>query len=321
MLQLQVLQTGTKLFPESDNVSVQIGQLITDTMSPVMLVHSDTGSSAILKLYDRRFGTQFRAYYRNFTPYDDQAKAAFHSFLQRGVMGPFLEELDEEQSRTGHTPRTASELRDEADGVTKFEAALWRFANKDFKTETEAYTRLQDLQGVSIPKLYAVMRLLTGSKKDGYLDIYGVLLEPIVGWSLDALPDSPDTPASQEEWTSIIQHAVDAAHEVNKRGIILDDSAPRNVVVDQTTYQPFLIDFAQCFFKDTMFSPREEEAEGWDADLEYCEIARDHDNPGAIGRVMQRRLQKMFGWKLDIAYPESGDLLSEIKRQTRSPDT
>ncbi|KAH7265499.1 uncharacterized protein BKA55DRAFT_685966 [Fusarium redolens] len=288
ILELHILQTQTNLLRQSDKVSVRINQLITNTMATVARVSFDTGC-AVLKLYDRRFGTQFRKCYNKNIPYFDQAKAAYHSFLQRGAMGPFIEELDDEQSKTDVIPRTTREIRDEPDGVARFEAALWRSAHNHFKTETEAYMRMQDLQGVLIPKLYAVVRVVTkeNSLENGYLDVPGILLEPIAGHSLSDLLDAPCAPVTKQEWSSIIQRAVDSAHEINKRGIVLDDSAPRNVAVDQTSHQPFLVDFAQV-----------------------------HNNPAAIGLPMERRLRKKFGWKLDIAYPESDDLLSKSKCQT-----
>ncbi|KAF5966167.1 hypothetical protein FBULB1_11796 [Fusarium bulbicola] len=321
VLQLQILQTNTDVLPQNDTVSVTISELITCTMSPVVRVNFDTGC-AILKLYDRRFGSSFRGSYGKNIPYCDQAQAAFHSFLQRGAMGPFLKELDDELSSPDVTvPRYASQLRDEPDGVAKFEAALWRNANNGFKTETEAYTRMQDLQGVLIPKLYAVVHVVTAKENtqqyNEYLDIHGILLEPIAGCSLrDLITAPPYAPTTKEEWSSIVQCAVDSVHEINKRGIVLGDSAPCNVVVGQTSHHVFFVDFAGCFFRDTMFYDWEKEAEGWDAAAEYCEVVRTHNNPAAIGLPMVRRVRKKFGWNLDIIYPESDDMLSETKSQT-----
>ncbi|PNP85141.1 hypothetical protein FNYG_01529 [Fusarium nygamai] len=275
VLELHILQTNTDLLPQSDTVSVRISQLITSTMSTVVRVDFDTGC-AILKLYDRRFGAQFRECYDENIPYCDRAKAAYHSFLQRGAMEPFLQELDDELSTPGVIPRTASDIRDELDGVARFEAALWRNADKAFKTETEAYTRC----------------------------------------SLNDLIAAPCAPTTEEEWFSIVQSAVDSTHEINKRGIVLDDSAPRNVVVDQTTHQVFIVDFSECFFRDTMFDRLAKKAEGWNAEAKYCEVVRANDNPGAIGLPMVRRVRKKFGWNLDIVYPKSDDLFSESKCQT-----
>jgi hypothetical protein len=60
-------------------------------------------------------------------------------------MGPFVKELDDEENSADPDTdrRTAWSVRDESDGVAKFEAALWRKANKHFKNEVEAYERLK----------------------------------------------------------------------------------------------------------------------------------------------------------------------------------
>ncbi|KAG9499666.1 hypothetical protein J7337_008125 [Fusarium musae] len=287
-------------------------------MSIVVRVNFDTGC-VILKLYDRRFGAQFRECYDENIPYCDKAKAAYHAFLQRDAMEPFLQELDDERSTPGVIPRIAIDIRDELDGVARFEAALWRNADKAFKTETEVYTRMQDLQGVLIPKLYATVRVVTAKEnkqEDEYLDIHGILLEPIAGCSLNDLIAATCAPTTKEEWFSIAQSAVHSTHEINKRGIVLDDSTPRNVVIDQTTHQAFIVDFSECFFRDTMSDRWAKEAEGWNAEAEYCEVVRANDNPGAIGLPMARRVRKKFGWNLDIVHPKSNGLLSESKCQT-----
>ncbi|EWG38573.1 hypothetical protein FVEG_01763 [Fusarium verticillioides 7600] len=259
--------------PISFPVRYGLGQLITSTIFIVVRVNFDAGC-AIVELYDPRFGTQFRECYDENIPYCDTAKAAYHAFMQRRAMEPFLQELDDERSTPGVIPRTASDIRDEPDGVARFEAALWRNADKAFKTETEAYTRMQDLQGVLIPKLYATVRVVTAKEnkqEDEYLDIHGILLEPIAGCSLNDLIAATCAPTTKEEWFSIARSAVDSTHEINKRGIVLDDSTPRNVVIDQTTHQAFIVDFSECFFRDTMSDRWAKEAEGWNAEAEYCE--------------------------------------------------
>jgi hypothetical protein len=42
------------------------------------------------------------------------------------------------------------------------------------------------------------------------------------------------------------------AHEINELGIIMWDAAPRNVVVDQQSHTPRIIDFAQGRFRDKL---------------------------------------------------------------------
>ncbi|KAF5562057.1 serine threonine kinase fnkB [Fusarium napiforme] len=268
VLELHILQSNTDLLPQSVTISVRISQLITNPMPIVVRVNFDTGC-AILKLYDRLFGAQFRECDDKNIPYCDKAKATYDSFLQRGATEPFLQELDDERSTPREIPRRGSDIRDEPDGVARFEAMLWRYAYKAFKTETEAYTRMQGLQGVLVPKPYATVRVVTArenTQEDECLDIHGILLEPIAGCSLSDLIAAPWAPTTKEEWFSIVQSAVDSTHEINKRGIGLCDSVPRNVVVDQTTHQVFIVDFAECFFRDTMFDRWAKKAEGWNAE-------------------------------------------------------
>ncbi|KAF5259175.1 hypothetical protein FOXYS1_10213 [Fusarium oxysporum] len=83
-----------------------------------------------------------------------------------------------------------------------------------------------------------------------------------------------------------------------------------------STMVVFLVDFTQCFFRDTMFDPWDEDAKHWDADTECCEVVRMCDNPAAIALPMVRRLREKFGWKLDIVYPESDDPLPKSNCQT-----
>ncbi|VTT76273.1 unnamed protein product [Fusarium fujikuroi] len=56
------------------------------------------------------------------------------------------------------------ELQAEPDEVARFEALLWRYTDKHFKTETEAYMHVGDLQGVLIPRFYAAVRVSTSKK-------------------------------------------------------------------------------------------------------------------------------------------------------------
>lgn len=50
----------------------------------------------------------------------------------------------------------------------------------------------------------------------------------------------------------------------------MDDYTPRNVVVGQQLQTPFLVDFAQCDFREEMVRMWEEvgwtDEEGWDSD-------------------------------------------------------
>ena len=156
-----------------------------------------------------------------------------------------------------------------------------------------------------------------------YSEVWGVLLEGIDGYTLEGITTSPLAPPAhdQKEWRQIIQSAVDLAHEINKRGIIMQDSAPRNVVVDKWSQTPRIIDFAQCRFRDKLTERWQRwkwhEHDDWDPDVEYWELVERRDNPGAIGAVMIKRVQRATGVKLEIDwwFKECRAIITEIKRR------
>ncbi|KAI6754895.1 hypothetical protein HG530_012647 [Fusarium avenaceum] len=209
-------------------------------------------SDPILEVYNGHMGSQFRKFDSDYIPYDKQAKATYHQFLQSGAMGPFLKELyDEEKSADPHTdPHTACGVRNESDGVAKFEASLWRNVDKQFKSEVEAYERLKEVQGALVPRPYAVMRLFLAEEGPAgeatHLDVYAIILQAISGPTLQELPERPSPPSTEQEFTSIVQHAVDATPQLVKWGIPLEDSAPRSVMLDQSlNSQPLFVEFAR----------------------------------------------------------------------------
>ncbi|KAG4291614.1 hypothetical protein FPRO06_13835 [Fusarium proliferatum] len=188
----------------------------------VKLKTPNAPNRAILKLHDREFGSSLRS-----------------------------------SKKDKHLPCPA-DWRLESGGQAKFEAALWWETRTHFETEVEAYKRLKDIQGLFIPRMYASIRCLTTSASasknvDDYYSVNDILLQFIPGRSLWDLPESPSSPTSQQEWASIVQRIVQGAHEINKREVILNDSCPRNVAVDADSHQPFIIDLAQCYFKDQLF--------------------------------------------------------------------
>ena len=116
----------------------------------------------------------------------------------------------------------------------------------------------------------------------------------------------------------MIQTAADTAHEVNKRGILMEDCAPRNVMVDARVQKPFIIDLAQCLFKDRMVKDWLERGwadddDDWDPDIEYWERVQHQNNPADIGVVMGPRLLQQRGIKLDIKLPDYDGIMKEIK--------
>ncbi|KAJ3541644.1 hypothetical protein NM208_g4511 [Fusarium decemcellulare] len=316
------------------------------TMSPVMLVNFSTASGAsaqaILKLYDRRFGTHLRVLYGKHAPCQLEDEDAFRFFLSQGKMEPFIRELEEE-NKNSLIPLSASSFYDNSpDGRARYEAALWHEANEHFNNETQAYAQLIDLQGTSIPQVYAHIRLTSPgyntnasdsrlqpeTETEKYLHINGILIEVITGYNLWDLPISAAAPSDKTKWPAIIQQAVDKAYEINKRGLILKDSGPRNVMVDQSSETPFIIDLAQCYFKDRLFALWEEislgeyERDGddededeWNPEVEYWERVRSSNNPASIGLLMTKRLLLSAELEVDINYPDYKKIINDTKRQ------
>ncbi|KAF4988841.1 hypothetical protein FGRMN_9515 [Fusarium graminum] len=345
-LELRIVQSSSDPIPQSqETVTVNITRLITETMSPVMKVTFGTecgSTSAILKLYDRRFGTHFRDLDGKYSPCRDQDEAAYQLFLQEGKMGPFLEELEDKKNSIVPPSPWCYYYEEDSDdplpdGVARFEAALWYEANQYFKNETKAYGLLQESQGKSVPRMYAHVRLTPPSidssatkdpDSEDYLLVHGVLMEFIPGFNLMDLAKFLPT-ADLSEWSAIAQHAVDAVHDINKRGIILLDSGPRNAMVDESTKNPFIIDLAQCYFKDELIELWEEmglkdyekaedelEDEGpWHEEIEYWRHVRSHQNPASVGLVLNQHIKKMRNVELKVNYPNYAKIIADTRDQ------
>ncbi|KAL2193174.1 hypothetical protein P885DRAFT_46007 [Corynascus similis CBS 632.67] len=333
-LQLQIIRLCGDL-PLSQSVTSRILKVLSMTMSPVTEVSIKTLSGsefrAVLKLYDRCFGRNLREIRRKHAPHT-AADVAFQSFVRQGKMAPFLRVLEHDK-KTADVPVQSYRYHDSTvEGKSKFEAALWQECIEHFECETEVYARLEDLQGKLIPYMYAHVCIapsdlnipadLLQSQNAPYFEVRGVLLEVVDGYRLWDIATSQDAPADPKQWPAIIQTAVDAAHQINTRGILMEDCAPRNVMVDTRLQKPFIIDFAQCLFKDKMITRWLENGyadddDDWVPEGEYWERVRQHDNPGAIGAVMRTRLLQQKGIELDVKFPDCYKIIEEVERAGR----
>ncbi|KAF5988717.1 hypothetical protein FBULB1_1325 [Fusarium bulbicola] len=291
-LNLDMIESHHDALLSTETVTAHVAQVITATMSPVMLIklktpcaHAYALNRATLKLYDRRFGSLLRRSKKGkHLPCRVQDEAAFCSFVDCGDMGPFINEIEEDR-RTKMLTNSAADWRLEPGVHAKFEAALWWEARSHFETKVEAYKRLKDLQGVFAPRMYASVRFSPSSASGDTTEYYS------------------------QEWTLIVQRAVQGAYEINQRDILLKDSCPRNVVVGADSHQPFIIDLAQCYFKDQLFKDWEhfgfgEGQEDWTPEAQWCESVRCRDNPGSIALSMQSKLKRVKGISIDVKYPE-----------------
>jgi hypothetical protein len=323
-LELQVRKSYSPNLPS--RVTATISKVLSMTMSVVLDVtfQSRHGPPVhrVLKLYDRRFGSCLREVDGDrAAPHTQENEAAFEAFVRRGMMPGFLRHRNErDDPEESVLPVRAWEFLDldkEPDRtkrLAKYEAALWQDCSEYFECETKAYHRLAKLQGTLVPRLYAHVSLLSATKlatnippeAAPYFEVRGILLERIDGYCLDNLTLGP-LPKDLRTWQHIIQLAADAAYEINKHGVIMEDCAPRNVVVDEKSQTPRIVDLAPCIFRDEMVSEWYEwgwnEDEDWDPEIEYWEQVCSRSNPGAIAAVMANRIQRKTGVKLEFKYP------------------
>jgi hypothetical protein len=307
---------------------------MSSVMRVIVIPESGRTFDAVLKLYDRRFGLDLRGngYLTEHWPLTVAKEALFESFARSDAINSFFTKLaqDREKSWLGissdhftEDPYSDDEhaccIDDDADKRVKYEAALWQECEKMFDREVKAYEHLKDFQGTEVPRLLASVRL-TGSSSiiprdlidepaAKYWDVKGVLLQYVNGFNLSDLGDSSIDP---KNWEALVQRSVDLAHKINISGLVMEDCAPRNVIVDQQSQQPFFIDFAQSWLKKNMdisYSLRPGPDEGEDDDGndlnpedEYWERARRKDNPGAIGTVMTTRLKRQKNVEIKIQY-------------------
>ena len=265
-------------FPKS--VRALITSTLNMTMSPVLNVMTfdpikpRPHIQAVLKLYDRRFGTDLREGGHKYVPHTAAKETEFHSFVRRGKMKPFLRELEKEKktSKMGARHGLAHKFLDHTlESDAKFEAAQWWKCNEYFNVEAEAYERLKDLQGKSIPRVYAYIRFMPSdvpselrhSPMARYFEVKGILLERITGYASSNIATSPDAPSEPEKCQDIIQAAVDAVHDINTRGVYVRNMHRRDVLIDRRSQTPFIIDLAESRFKDKMIALWKESGPNW----------------------------------------------------------
>lgn len=293
-LQLEVLQSCSHSPMPASTLTCEavILEILTMTMSAVMKVrihhHHDTSSpsspeevfTAVLKLYDRRFGTTHRRRVnptsRRYEPHlhTTSTEAAYCDFIRGRKLGAFLIEREQE-SRSHVLPVSAWHYLDgSAEGLAKYEAVKWKTCQEYFDRETRAYEKLSELQGMVMPRLFAHVRLslpqdnivlcppdlLQRQGTRQYFDVQGILMEFINGYELSELHTSPLAPSDTERWEGIIQTAMDGAHEINRRGVRMSDCSMYNVMVDKGSHHPFIVDLAQCGFIEEIYEEDEEQS-------------------------------------------------------------
>ncbi|OAA60365.1 hypothetical protein SPI_05489 [Niveomyces insectorum RCEF 264] len=309
-MELTITRTFSDEIPVG-KLAVAVGKVYKITQSPVMVIAFDTKSGpmeAVLKLYDRRFGPDFRTVEGKYSVHTSHNETAWQEYVDRGLAGPFFQKMAADQAESMLFLFPDDYYDDSWEGLAQYEGGLQRQVLQYFDTETKTYDRLRDLQGTAIPVMLAhvcVSRLQQiPDSKDVYFRIPGIVIQHIKGSSLSRLVDIGHQCIYLEQAATledIVQSAVDVAHAINKHGVILRDCRPENVIVEQATRQPFFYDFAQCGFEEECaYKPDDPDDQG------FRDAVRQHGNPRAIGMVMAKRAERELGFQLQIRYPELG---------------
>ncbi|CAI6336911.1 unnamed protein product [Periconia digitata] len=211
------------------------------------LQHEEPNSPAVravLKVYDRQFTPNFRAYH-NAGQATSETEKRYTDFVRQGAMPQFSEDYEQGDLNK----------YDGAD-MPKTEALCYIDTAKMHDTELKVYDRLADLQGSHVPTLLADVRLtpqyasadLDDSLKE-YLDIKALLLECIPGFPLVDLA----TEAPESDWPMICDQAMKTVRYIAEHDFICGDRMLHDIVVRRTqesVYHTFFVDFALCQFRE-----------------------------------------------------------------------
>ncbi|OKP01453.1 hypothetical protein PENSUB_7443 [Penicillium subrubescens] len=220
----------------------------------------------VLKLFDRRFVTEFRRVW-NVDVWTPEAENKFHQFVNDSRSSKFLADIQ----------------RDKVN-MSSFDMKM------SAGQKVKAYDTLSDVQGAVVPRLIGLATASSSSSvSPGPLNqptvIPGILLQYIRGFQLKDLGRH----APKELWNSICQDAMQLLRATGERGILNLDFQVRNVIVKKLRanhYKPFMIDLAICRFR----------AEAKDEE-EWRQWRVDEDEEGWLGRGMEDHLDEDYVYR------------------------
>ena len=248
------------------------------TLSCVMEVEVQAGSTkhakhSILKLYDWRYATQLRQDY-GVGQWSSYREDTYGTFVEEGGAAKFISALEHDS------------IDDQIWDTARDETFLFDYFRNLHGCEVEAYSRLKDLQGKSVPRFLANVRLNILPTQNDFFEVRGILLELITGYSLDDLMKY----AHPSSWQRICDETIRTINLVSDHGILNEDVKPRNVLIrtydNPSEHEVVIVDFAQCRFREMGQSEAAWKHEKWRQDEE-----------GAIGYVMERKLKGAFVYR------------------------
>lgn len=251
----------------SGNLKVTITREISTTMATVLEVtYTDDSSTAtkkaVLKLFDRRFGSSLRrvralseSRQEQYLLATSEAEKAFRSYVRSDKASELWDEIDADQRQMETVPLLPEQYYEPTqDGLARYEGALQHMCVFFFRSEIAVYDKLAHMQGDYIPRMLAHVHLLAVESSEiedkiedsPFLRINGVLLEYVSGIPLSDLENCPPIP-DRREWSKILQEVANTAERINLAGVVMRDCRPGNVLLRTNTWQPVFLDFAQAF--------------------------------------------------------------------------
>ncbi|KAF8804123.1 hypothetical protein BYT27DRAFT_6709699 [Phlegmacium glaucopus] len=217
---------------------------------------SDMPEVAVLKLYDRRWIDD-----RKFDdqPWSPAREEAAQMRWTATASGDLVDDFDT-LSSDDYTPSHEEEQHR-------------RTCKLRFETEREAYRRLSDLQGVTIPRLYKaviVSSLDITPRNAAETLIYGIIIEKI-----DAMP-LPSVDPSSYNFSSLGHSLMAAAYSFSSRGVIHNDVRSDNILISPKRI--VLIDFGQAILRGDS-----EDAEQWAGQVDM------EDEVEGLRRILHNR--------------------------------
>lgn len=270
---------GLKL-PHHDSLQAEIVKVFEPfTLSSVMLVQLQVAATpsvseelpglVVLKVYDRRFATQFRQDY-NASPWSVETEQQYRQFLSSRDGEKFVARLKDEYYGMSEVVKIQND-------AARLEVYLDHCLQEMFDAEVEVYNALSEIQGKCIPQLYSTVSVQDGDK---YSTIQGILLQYLDGFSLVDI----SLHAPKDHWQSIGDDAIGIIHYLNSKDIMNEDVSRKNFLVcKDEKYQVFMIDFALCQFRKDV-----------DDDELWWEDKSIYDEEGRVGYSLQRSLKPDF---------------------------
>ncbi|KAJ5519397.1 hypothetical protein N7453_001819, partial [Penicillium expansum] len=242
----------------------------------------------VLKLFDRRFATELRKN-ESISPWTLDIEQKYHQFILDGDAAKLVAELAADRELPGRSLDTWNSSQEET--------YLHDYMQGLYETETRVYNTLTDMQGNEIPRLFSCVTVPSSTRRR-------ILCSANTPTFLESFCNIAVC-APRDSWQSICEEAIRIVNLVGDRGILNEDVKTRSFVVQsrpENQFHVFMIDFALCDFR-----------EAYEDETEWEGLKAVQDEEGAVGYVMQRKLQGGFLYhrsaryrKLDEKYNTDG---------------